>query len=293
MNISALQALSLKVPPYPPADGQPEVESIRAFARINGFQYYLKKPELIAYSWHDYKITPAWLGIAGIGAGKDAYNVVNGDYKGFPFWMFQMWDNLVDGDSYENPTTEQEAKFTKQQTTGIVRIQLPKVFPQVVLDSNKNDHIRSSVKTEYEKSQRLSLEGDFDDFFDLYAPISLQINVLSLLAPNLMQILKNYAGVFDLEFNGREMILMTNATLYDPTVMQALIDALDEQLPYMSNLLASWSYTPQVQPTDYLKKTLVAGRILKVGKWRISALTQVAAVMVAFLLFGILILLLR
>lgn len=287
MKLDALAPLTSNIPAYPPETNSLTTRAIQQFANDNGFSFQLRKPDLVQYSWHDYKILPAWLGAVGITATKDAYYVLNGQYMDYPITMFLMWDNLAEGAYYQQPDEQQRMQYIKQQTTGIVRISLPKSFPQVVLDSNKNDRIQSSVRTEYDPSQRLSLEGDFEKYFDLYVPAGVQINALSLLAPNMMQILMNHSGLFDVEFRDNELILMTRNSLYSPETMRLLQEAMTEQLTYMNRLMPSWNYTAHNLPFDMLKKPNVGGSIIKLGRFRLGAKVQLIAMCAFFIFFAI------
>jgi hypothetical protein len=287
MKLDALAPLTSNIPIYPPEASSLATRAIQQFAIDIGFSFQLRRPDLVQYSWRDYKILPAWLGAVGMAATKDAYCILIGQYMGYPVTMFLMWDNLTEGVYYLNPNDQQRMRYIQQQTTGIVRITLPKSFPQVVLDSNKNDRIQSSVRTEYEPSQRLMLEGDFAKHFDLYVPAGVQINALSLLAPNMMQILMNHSGLFDVEFRHNELILMTRKPLYCPETMRLLQEAMTEQLTYMNRLMQSWNYTPHNQPFDMLEKPSVGGSIIKLGRFRISAKMQIIAISAFFIIFAI------
>jgi hypothetical protein len=165
---------------------------------------------------------------------------------------------------------------------GVVRVKLPVVFPQVVLDSNKNDKFLSSMMG-FSEAQRIQLEGDFNKYYDLFAPKGLQVNVLSLLAPNMMQILKDSAGLFDVEFYGNELVLATRQPLYLTYTMKILDAALTEQLTYLTRLAQSWSYVPNKQPFDMLEKSFVSGGPqLKLGRFRIPGHVQLLIILLTF-----------
>ncbi len=293
MNLDSLQPLSGKIPPYPLQSDDLTQQAIQKFASDNGYEFYSKKPELVQYNWRDYKKLPSHLGMVGPTASKDAYNVIQGNYMGYPFTMYLMWDNIINGkyySRYSRATEDQKIEYIKQQTTGVIRLALPKVFPQIVLDSNKNDDgAWSSIRTEFSQSQKLQLEGDFSQYFDLYIPSGLQINALSVLAPNMMQILKNHSGLFDVEFFGNEMILMTRHSLYDPANMKLLEEALKEQLAYMTRLMNSWNYMPINNPFDLLERPSIGGNTIKIGNLRLTAKMQLIAICAFFLLFSFII----
>lgn len=290
MNINALEELTKKSTDN--LNNDDAVAAIRQFAKDN---------ELVSHSVANYKYAPAWLGMVGYGIGRSAHHIVSGEYNGYQLWMFLMRDNALvgvgldqligeDGANQLNEALVQAGEYTKQPpTTGIVRIRLPKVFPQLLLDSSKNDIIANGIKTsniqtEYTSDQRLSLEGDFNEYFDLYAPVGLQVNALTLLAPNMMQILKKHAGLIDVEFYGNEMILITHGSIYSPDTMKALNAAIDEQLKYLTRLLPSWNYSPNTEPFDRLRKSFVTGSAIKFGKYRITPTMQFGAAVTFFVL---------
>lgn len=293
MNIDALSIFANQVAEYPPTENSPQVAAIEKFAKDNNFTYTMSDSTLVEHNWTDHKLSPAWMGGVGFGSLKDAYHVINGVHSGFEFSMFLLWDHLVDGVVYRNPTKEQQDKFTKQQTTGVVRVSLPKLFPQVVLDSKTNEKLQGSLAVDFRADQSLLLEGDFSKNFRVWAPKGLQVDALVLLAPNMMKLLQKQAGLFDVEFYGNEMVFITKGVLYDPNVMRALDEALTEQLSYISRPLLSWSYVPTDEPFDRLKKSSISGRALKIGRWHITAKHQVIAITLFFLFYIVLIMFLN
>jgi hypothetical protein len=75
-------------------------------------------------------------------------------------------------------------------------IPLPQVVPQLVLDSVRNG---ASLPMPVESGQRLSLEGDFDRYFRLYVPNGFERDALYVLTPDLMALLIDETGDFDVE----------------------------------------------------------------------------------------------
>jgi hypothetical protein len=52
---------------------------------------------------------------------------------------------------------------------------------------------------QFSQSQRIHLEGDFSRYFALYAPDTYAITALTILAPDVMEIVMRYAGLCDIE----------------------------------------------------------------------------------------------
>lgn len=64
-------------------------------------------------------------------------------------------------------------------------IELPRKLPQIVINPKKAQALSDS----YKKSQKISLEGDFDKYFDVYVPTNYERTALTILTPDVMAIL--------------------------------------------------------------------------------------------------------
>lgn len=249
---------------------------IADFAQANNMTY-VARPDDIVYSP---KPRPAWVGPL-IPATAPAYvHRVRGSLQGYEISFFLEYA--------ASPVQTRGSDYVALRKRSIVKVRLPKIFPQVVLDSHKNEPgYISSFPTTIKSDQKITLEGDFGTFFDFYAPHNLQVNTLTLLAPNFMQILMNSASTFDVEFFGDEMTLATWENIYDPAVIQVAFDALSEQLAYIDRLVASWNYEPLKPPFDTLKYTYFSGETIKVGKLHISPFGLLVIILLMIVLFGI------
>ena len=69
----------------------------------------------------------------------------------------------------------------------------------MVLDAKANDTIRSNLPSIFDTSRRLSLEGNFDSYFTLYAPSGNKTDALYLFTPDVMQAFVARASDFDVE----------------------------------------------------------------------------------------------
>jgi hypothetical protein len=113
-------------------------------------------------------------------------------------------------------------KNRRQHARGFLAMHLDRRLPHMVLDARANDGLfgATSLPAVFDRSQRLSLEGDFDRHFTLYCPREYERDALYVLTPDLMALLIDEAGAFDLEivddwlfaYSTREFDL-TDATL--------------------------------------------------------------------------------
>ncbi len=92
----------------------------------------------------------------------------------------------------------------KNRTThrwGFVSVKLPRKLPNMVLDSEKNNFfgLISNLPDTFSKDQKLSLEGDFDTYFSLYAPQQYGTDALYIFTPDVMQAAIDHGGGYDME----------------------------------------------------------------------------------------------
>ncbi len=94
---------------------------------------------------------------------------------------------------------------------GFLSIRLPRPMPHVVVDAVANDGMRSSLPISIDAGQRVSLEGDFDTHFALYAPDGYGRDARYLFTPDVMALLIDSTGDLDVELADDRL------TVFSPT----------------------------------------------------------------------------
>ena len=90
---------------------------------------------------------------------------------------------------------------------GYLAVTLPRPLPNMILDSVGNNSLfGSSLMYPPERDQRLSLEGDFDDYFDLYVPRGYERDALYIFTPDLMALLIDESADADVEIRGNQFV---------------------------------------------------------------------------------------
>lgn len=112
----------------------------------------------------------------------------------------------------------------------------PKVFPHLFLDSKQN-----GASYAYDTSQRLSLEGDFQDYFNLYVPEGEQIDSLTILTPDVMQTLVRGGRPYDIELVGNSVTLVAIGSPYTQRALPALFKFLDAFSKELNDSGGSWN----------------------------------------------------
>lgn len=80
-----------------------------------------------------------------------------------------------------------------------VAVTLPVPLPHLLLDATADDARGGDLPASVGRGQRLSLEGDFDRSFRLFAPVEYERDALYLLTPDVMAALVDDAADFDVE----------------------------------------------------------------------------------------------
>jgi hypothetical protein len=81
---------------------------------------------------------------------------------------------------------------------------LPRVLPNVLFDSNESR--KKQFRFKFKRSQRHSLEGNFDKYFTTYFPEDYTVDSLSFITPEVMEALVE-AHEYDIEIVGNKVIL--------------------------------------------------------------------------------------
>ncbi|MFF2486982.1 hypothetical protein ACFVSU_11305 [Microbacterium sp. NPDC058062] len=146
------------------------------FARANAMHY---EPRLDA---------PGLPGmIFSLGSSRQSSDLVRGDRPRF-----------VEFANYRYTTGSGKNRQTHQW--GYVAVKLDTPLPHIVLDATSNNGLfGSNLPLTFDKDQRLSLEGDFDEYFSLYCPADYERDALYLFTPDIMARFIDNAAALDVE----------------------------------------------------------------------------------------------
>jgi uncharacterized membrane protein YfbV (UPF0208 family) len=84
---------------------------------------------------------------------------------------------------------------------GFVAMRLDRRLPNMVLDAKSNNTLfgTTDLPLSFSADQKLSLEGDFDNYFTLYCPNKYEEDALYVFTPDLMALLIDQTAEFDVE----------------------------------------------------------------------------------------------
>lgn len=89
-------------------------------------------------------------------------------------------------------------------------ITLPAPLPHLILDSTSNNGIGSDLPSGIDRGQRLSLEGDFDRWFHVYAPVKYRLEAHYFFTPDVMAALIDTAKNFNVEIVDNTLVFFTS-----------------------------------------------------------------------------------
>lgn len=145
--------------------------------------------------------------------------------------------------------TTGSGKNSSTHRWGYVAVKLDVPLPNIVLDALGNNAVfGTNLPASFQKQQRLSLEGDFDQYFTLYCPAGYERDALYLFTPDIMARFIDNAAELDVEIVDDWLFLYTKreaSTLDAATwawlfgAVGALITKLDQWARWRDDRLAS------------------------------------------------------
>jgi hypothetical protein len=137
--------------------------------------------------------------------------------------------------TYSQTSGSGDDRHTTYYHYGYIMIQLNKKLPHIVLDSKANNASLfganlSNLPESFNKDQVLSLEGDFDKYFTLYAPKEYEQDALYVFSPDLMAMFIDQSSEFDAEIIDDKLFIYSSKhfDFSDMTLVQHLFDTIDK-----------------------------------------------------------------
>lgn len=114
---------------------------------------------------------------------------------------------------------------------GFLAFELDRALPHMVLDATRNNQFfgMSNLPQAFAKNQVLKLEGDFNSHFTLYCPHEYERDALYIFTPDLMALLIDNAGAYDVEVVDKWLLVYSPKPfdLVDPAQHRRLLGIAD------------------------------------------------------------------
>lgn len=162
--------------------------------------------------------------------------------------------------------TTGSGKNQRDNYWGYMRVKLLRNVPNMLLDSKKNNFLGgrfSNLPLAYNKDQTIKLEGDFNDYFTLYAPVSYGKDAFYIFTPDVMAELIDHGCDFDIEVIDNHLMFYSSKhfDLESEAEISKLLSVLDK---ISSELIDQTDYYADERSAHRAADTVAApGRRLK------------------------------
>ena len=162
-----------------------------------------------------------------------------------------------------------------------IDIKIDKTLPHIYLDSHFDSKM-SGPRFYISPKQKVSLEGDFNKYFQLYASDGYKQLALSIITPDVMQTMINASQYFDIEIKGSHLRLISQRNIYKKAKReQAIIAAAQPVLEEIAHRLKSWN-AAEIAKVHDTQLTIVPEQTMKVGR-RLVRLAWVVCILVGII----------
>lgn len=159
-----------------------------------------------------------------------------------------------------------------------IDIKLDKTLPHIYLDSHHDSRL-SGPRFYISPKNKVSLEGDFDKYFQLYAVDNYKQLALSIITPDVMQVMMASSEYFDIEIKGTHLRLISQRNIYKRAKREAaILAAAQPVLEEIAHRLKSWN-AKEISKVHDTQLNIVPEQTVKFGHrlirlaWVICALT--------------------
>lgn len=145
----------------------------------------------------------------------------------------QVDDALVFSDGTEIGNYTYVTGSGKNQRThkwAYARLKLARRLPNMVLDARGNNFWKfSNLSDSFDRSQTLALEGDFNNYFTLYAPKQYERDALYVFTPDVMAAMVDYGQEYDIEIVDDELFIYSgdHFSLDKPEFYERILKIID------------------------------------------------------------------
>lgn len=110
-----------------------------------------------------------------------------------------------------------------------IQVMLPKLLPEILIDSHNDG--KAQLPTDYIlPGQRLILEGDFNNYFQVYCAPQAVNMALTILTPDVMAVLVDSVEKYDVRISGRTLQIFANKKINKDSEQQAILLGVAQKL---------------------------------------------------------------
>lgn len=180
---------------------------LAGFARSNGLRFDAKAPVPMAGGGLLELLTAGYVSDRVSGPGWET-----GNLQAPPQLVVS---NRMEGGQRVTTLSTSEDSIFERAPQGYLALTMSRQLPNMILDAKRNNsRFGSSLLHPPLRDQRLSLEGDFDNYFDLFVPSGYERDALYVFTPDLMALMIDETSDFDVEIRGNQLMVYSS-TAFD------------------------------------------------------------------------------
>jgi len=146
------------------------------------------------------------------------------------FFQYQYTEYYFEFD----PVTNQQHERSETHYFIVVNAAVGNTMP-VVLLLHHSFLSKLTSFSEHTGLQSLSLEGDFNKYFDTYITPDSQVDALTLLTPDTMELVINAANGASMQIAGQSIVLSFEKKYLTPNVIEPVLDGMTKLITNISN----------------------------------------------------------
>jgi hypothetical protein len=121
-----------------------------------------------------------------------------------------------------------------------IELTLPKLLPEIYIDSHNDGKNRTPIDY-IKRGQKLTLEGDFNNYFQVFCAPEASVLVLSILTPDLMAVLVDASEKYDVRIVGKTLQIFSNGRIFkQPEKQAALLTVAEKLISEIDHRMKSW-----------------------------------------------------
>lgn len=193
-------------------------------------------------------------------------NEISGSFNGANFSLFDYRYTTGSG------------KNQRTYTLGVTQINLSRKFPHILLDNKKDSSVSGF---EFDNSQKLELEGDFNKIFNVYGPKEYEIEVLQILNPHVMRALIDMPEAFDIEIIGNKLYIYNFGHSDKKKTYQAIFSAIEQLSSSTRNVQQTFTMPEQIGDYKPILKRSIWPKVIGIGVILVYLAIQILRLLVA------------
>jgi len=157
---------------------------------------------------------------------------------------------------------------------GYAKVPLTRRLPQMVLDAKSNNIFAFTNLPDSFRGQEIVLEGDFNNYFTLYAPKEYDVDARYVFTPDVMAALIDYGSKYDMEVVDDQLFIYskTAIALDDATTLQQLMqvvnvigsELIDQSRNYSDDRIGDSRANVVAEPGRKLKQKIATPGIVSI-----------------------------